>query len=190
MVPPNTWKHIAATINCVSKKTTTVTLFVDGVKVKEDKIASPEREPLEENDQILIGGVNTLARITEVRYWASARSEDDIRDFYKSYLNLAETKGKMKGMVIREAGAGEGFARRRGRRAEKVEPVVEEKKEKKEDVVKVEEEDISLKMEEINDQLEEAEEEVEEVRVELKHVIRKPIKRRMHKVEDENTRRE
>ena len=28
-------------------------IFVDGVKVKESKIASPEREPLEENDQIV-----------------------------------------------------------------------------------------------------------------------------------------
>mgnify|MGYP001772106510 CR=1 FL=1 len=87
VVPANTWKHIAATIDCTKKKDTVVTLFVDGKNVKEATIASPEREPLDENDQILIGGVNTIARITEVRYWASARTEDDIRDFHtKSYF--------------------------------------------------------------------------------------------------------
>lgn len=46
MVPGNTWKHIAATIDCTSKKTTSVSLFVDGKMVKEAKIAAPEREPL------------------------------------------------------------------------------------------------------------------------------------------------
>lgn len=67
-MPGNTWKHIAATIDCVNKKETKVVLFVDGAKVKESKIVSPEREPLEENDQIVIGGPGTFARITEVRY--------------------------------------------------------------------------------------------------------------------------
>ena len=46
MVPANTWKHIAASVDCSNKKQTTVTLFVDGKSVKEDKIAAPEREPL------------------------------------------------------------------------------------------------------------------------------------------------
>ena len=46
MVPGNTWKHIAATIDCTNKKTTAVSLFVDGKMVKEAEIASPEREPL------------------------------------------------------------------------------------------------------------------------------------------------
>lgn len=46
MVPGDTWKHVAATIDCTSKKTTSVTLFVDGKNVKEAKIPSPEREPL------------------------------------------------------------------------------------------------------------------------------------------------
>ena len=50
----------------------------------------------------MIGGTGTFARITEVRYWASARSEDDIRDFSKAYLDLAEVKGKMKGLVIHD----------------------------------------------------------------------------------------
>ena len=46
VVPGTTWKHIAATIDCTNKKTTAVSLFVDGKMVKEAKIASPEREPL------------------------------------------------------------------------------------------------------------------------------------------------
>ena len=46
VVPGDTWKHVAATIDCTSKKTTSVTLFVDGKNVKEAKIPSPEREPL------------------------------------------------------------------------------------------------------------------------------------------------
>ena len=37
-MPGNTWKHIAATIDCVNKKETKVALFVDGAKVKESKI--------------------------------------------------------------------------------------------------------------------------------------------------------
>ena len=49
----------------------------------------------------MIGGTGTFARITEVRYWASERSEDDIRDFSKAYLDLAESK-KMKGLVIHD----------------------------------------------------------------------------------------
>ena len=46
VVPPNTWKHIAASVDCSNKKQTSVTLFVDGKNVKEDKIVAPEREPL------------------------------------------------------------------------------------------------------------------------------------------------
>ena len=178
VVPANTWKHIAATIDCTKKKDTVVTLFVDGKNVKEATIASPEREPLDENDQILIGGVNTIARITEVRYWASARTEDDIRDFHKSYLNLAEVKGKMKGLVIHDRNCDceacqkrrekqkaelrklrggkddEPKTSRRGRRGavEKEEEVEEEKVEETkpatEEVKPTEEEDVSLKMEE------------------------------------------
>ena len=46
VVPANTWKHIAASVDCSNKKETSVTLFVDGKNVKEAKIVAPEREPL------------------------------------------------------------------------------------------------------------------------------------------------
>ena len=68
-----------------------------------------------------------------MRYWASARSEDDIRDFSKAYLDLAEVKGKMKGLVIHE-----GTGRRRGRKDAKAE---EEAKKEEEEAKKKAEED-------------------------------------------------
>lgn len=46
MVPANTWKHIGAVVDCTNKKMTSVKLYVDGKMVKENKIVSPEREPL------------------------------------------------------------------------------------------------------------------------------------------------
>lgn len=46
VVPADTWKHIAAVVDCSNKKMTSVKLFVDGKQVKEGKITSPEREPL------------------------------------------------------------------------------------------------------------------------------------------------
>lgn len=46
VVPADTWKHIAAVVDCSNKKMTSVKLFVDGKNVKEGKITSPEREPL------------------------------------------------------------------------------------------------------------------------------------------------
>lgn len=157
---------------------------------------------LDENDQIMIGGKGTFARITEVRYWASERSDDDIRDFSKAYLDLAETKGKMKGLVIHDRNCTceactkrrEKMGRRNRRAEEEAAKAAEEEAARKaaeEEAAKKaaeeaqQEETMSFKMEVVEEEAGDVEEDVTIVKQKLKPVMRRPIKRRSQQVEDE-----
>lgn len=112
------WNHLCITFKQESITTSTVNVLLKGVSAFSDKLsfAPPNFEvdefsgasaldPMLEKSH-LVFGLNHPAgfRLTELRAWALARADDDIRTMMTEYLNCAEIKKKFAVKIKKKGG--------------------------------------------------------------------------------------
>eukprot|EP00980_Cylindrotheca_fusiformis_P028887 scaffold22668_cov161-Cylindrotheca_fusiformis.AAC.4 len=112
------WNHVCITFKQESITTSSVNVLVKGVSSFSDKISfSPPNFEVDEfsgasaldsmlEKSYLVFGLNHPEgfRLTELRAWALARADDDIRTMMTEYLNCAEIRKKFAVKIKKKAG--------------------------------------------------------------------------------------
>jgi hypothetical protein len=114
------WNHVCITIKQESVTTSSVAIFAKGVKKAnadslsfsppgfevDDFSGASALDPLLEKSQLVFGLDHPKGfRLTEIRFWALERNDDDIRTLMTEYLECAETKKKLR-VKIKKGGRG------------------------------------------------------------------------------------
>ncbi|KAH9126601.1 hypothetical protein AeMF1_002987 [Aphanomyces euteiches] len=95
--PTDAWQHIAAVVDITSDDCASIRLAVDGRHVVSKDVLT-KLPPYEDNDgsTLEVGPDLSGFEMTEIRIWATARSEQQLADMKENYLSMAETKKKIK----------------------------------------------------------------------------------------------
>lgn len=92
--PVGKWVHIAITLD-TQKEVPHVRLLSNGNVCGEGDLDYSGDEALPEKDDGLYLGLQFQGLVTEVRYWATSRSPEDIQDFKDTHLDMAEARKKI-----------------------------------------------------------------------------------------------
>ncbi|KAF0716199.1 Aste57867_2970 [Aphanomyces stellatus] len=98
----DTWQHVAAVVDIVSDEKAAIRLAVDGVHVLTKDVSM--KLALQDHGDVstlFVGPLLTGMEVTEIRLWATARSEQQLADMKENYLSMAESKKRIK-MKIHE----------------------------------------------------------------------------------------